>query len=259
MGSTFALTDPGIRLGDDPSPPAYVMPAPPRPRPVLAARRPVPPDSCDDDARGQRTSTSFYASDFGNRVVDLSSLTTLLLHGLWYSARSSRSSAPTSSATTSPAATTASTRRCPILPAGCRFLLTGTLGAFIRIRQPIPGKRAAVRHRHRRADRRLPRRRAGAADRHEPVDGRRRCRPTFTGCVELGEPLLFQAVGAALSARCPRATRSTCIRWHSPHGSACWPPRSICFRSASSMAATSSYAVLGREHRRSSRSSSPRA
>ena len=37
----------------------------------------------------------------------------------------------------------------------------------------------------------------------------------------------------------PTATRSTCTRWRSPPGSACWRRRSTCFRSRSSMAATS--------------------
>ena len=74
------------------------------------------------------------------------------------------------------------------------FLLTGTLGAFIRIRAADSRQARALRHRHRRPDRRLPRRGAGAAHRHVPVDGGPGARRTFSGEVfELGEPLLFKA------------------------------------------------------------------
>ncbi len=72
------------------------------------------------------------------------------------------------------------------------FPLTGTAGAFIRIRQPITTKRGAVRHRRRGPVRRVPRRRARAAPRAGDVARRRRCRRTSSG-IELGEPLLFKA------------------------------------------------------------------
>ena len=52
------------------------------------------------------------------------------------------------------------------LPAPLPFL-TGTLGAFIRIRSRIPDEGRALRHRHRRSDRRIRRRRARAV--HRPV------------------------------------------------------------------------------------------
>ena len=51
---------------------------------------------------------------------------------------------------------------------------------------------------------------------------------------------------AALRHASGRLRRHRCIRWRSPPGGACWRRRSICCRSASSTAATSSYAVLGR-------------
>ena len=83
------------------------------------------------------------------------------------------------------------------------FVLTGTFGAFIRIRQPIPTKRA-VRHRHRRSDRRLPRRGAGAlliGMYCRTSSAARRLRGQL---LELGEPLLFNGRVADVRAAVPR-------------------------------------------------------
>ena len=83
MGSPFHPADPEIRLGDDSSPPAYVMPASPRPVPV---RRHVVLFLLTF-VTTTLAGTFFYgsyASELGNASPSLS-LTTLLLHGLWYS------------------------------------------------------------------------------------------------------------------------------------------------------------------------------
>ena len=71
------------------------------------------------------------------------------------------------------------------------FALTGTLGAFIRIREPIPEQADAVRHRHRRSDCRVSRRGAGAFSRACGCRGSR-CFPSGVDGFELGEPLLFK-------------------------------------------------------------------
>ena len=108
--------------------------------------------------------------------------------------------------------------RVPLLPAStrrgrtscrCRFLLTGTLGAFIRIRAPIPGKRALFDIGSRGADRRIPRGRARAARSGCTCRPWSRCPTNFAGEVfELGEPLLFKAADMAdLRDRSRMATR----------------------------------------------------
>ena len=83
-----------------------------------------------------------------------------------------------------------STRRCPFfLP--LPLLLTGTLGAFIRIREPIPTKRMLF-------DIGIAGPIAGflvavPALLHRPgAVARRRLPPDFTRRLELGEPLLFK-------------------------------------------------------------------
>ena len=82
MGSTFH-TDPGIRLDADPPPPAYVMP--PSPRPAKVTRHVVL--FVLTVVTTTLAGTFFYASyatELGNATPSLS-LTSLLLHGLWYS------------------------------------------------------------------------------------------------------------------------------------------------------------------------------
>ena len=164
---------------------------------------------------------------------------TSYLNGLWYSvADPGHPRRPRVRAITSRAATTASTRRCPT---SCRRRCRspGTLGAFIRIRQPIPDKRELFD--------------IGIAG---PIAGFLVAVPVLfigmslsrvvripadaSGGLELGEPLLFKASAwLCLGHDRPTATRSTCIRWRSPAGSACWRRRSTCFRSDSSTAGTS--------------------
>ena len=116
--------------------------------------------------------------------------------------------------------------------------LTGTLGAFIRLRSRIPSKIALFD--------------IGIAG---PIAGFVIAVPAlFVGLMmsrhrspaddlsrfdELGEPLLFQFAAWLIWGDVPDGMGSTCTRWRSRRGSACWPPRSICFRSASSTAATS--------------------
>ena len=142
MGSPFHPAAPEIRFGDDSSPPAYVMPAAPRPLPV---RRHVVLFILTF-VTTTLAGTFFYgsyASELGNASPSLS-LTTLLLHGMWYSGSV-----------------------LAILGAhefghyfACRYYgvdaslpyflpfwlpvnapLPGTLGAIIRIRQPLSSKR----------------------------------------------------------------------------------------------------------------------
>ena len=142
MGSPFHPAAPEIRFGDNSSPPAYVMPAPPRPLPV---RRHIVLFILTF-VTTTLAGTFFYgsyASELGNASPSLS-LTTLLLHGMWYSGSV-----------------------LAILGAhefghyfACRYYgvdaslpyflpfwlpvnapLPGTLGAVIRIRQPLASKR----------------------------------------------------------------------------------------------------------------------
>lgn len=142
MGSTFHSTDPGVRLGDGSSPPAYVMPAAPRPVPVLRHVVLFILTFVTTTLAGSFFYAS-YASELGNASPSLSAVT-LLLHGMWYSGSV-----------------------LAILGAhefghyfACRYYgvdaslpyflpfwlpfggpLPGTLGAVIRIRQPISSKR----------------------------------------------------------------------------------------------------------------------
>jgi len=142
MGSPYHPAAPEIRFGDDSPPPAYVMPASPRPLPV---RRHIVLFILTF-VTTTLAGTFFYgsyASELGNASPSLS-LTTLLLHGMWYSGSV-----------------------LAILGAhefghyfACRYYgvdaslpyflpfwlpvnapLPGTLGAVIRIRQPLASKR----------------------------------------------------------------------------------------------------------------------
>jgi membrane-associated protease RseP (regulator of RpoE activity) len=142
MGSPYHPAAPEIRFGDNSSPPAYVMPASPRPLPV---RRHIVLFILTF-VTTTLAGTFFYgsyASELGNASPSLS-LTTLLLHGMWYSGSV-----------------------LAILGAhefghyfACRYYgvdaslpyflpfwlpvnapLPGTLGAVIRIRQPLASKR----------------------------------------------------------------------------------------------------------------------
>jgi len=149
MGSTLHSTDPGIRLDTDPPHQGYVMPASPRPTRVTRHVVLFVLTFITTTLAGTFFYGS-YASELGNASPDLS-LTSLLLHGLWYSGGV-----------------------VAILGAhefghyfACRyygveasrpyflpmpFILTGTLGAFIRIRSRIPTRVAlfeAVRQRQR--------------------------------------------------------------------------------------------------------------
>jgi membrane-associated protease RseP (regulator of RpoE activity) len=83
MGSTFHSTDPGIRLDADSSTPAYVMPASPRPTPVTRHVVLFVLTFVTTTLAGSFFYAS-YASELGNASPSLS-LTSLLLHGLWYS------------------------------------------------------------------------------------------------------------------------------------------------------------------------------
>lgn len=142
MGSTFHPADPGIRLGDDTPPPAYVMPPSPRPVPVVRHVILFILTFVTTTLAGAFFYGS-YASELGNASPSLS-LTALLLHGMWYSGSV-----------------------LAILGAhefghyfACRYYgvdaslpyflpfwlpvnapLPGTLGAVIRIRQPLASKR----------------------------------------------------------------------------------------------------------------------
>ncbi len=142
MGSTFHSTDPGIRLDTDPSPPAYVMPTSPRPTPVTRHVVLFVLTFVTTTLAGSFFYAS-YASELGNATPTLT-ITGLLLHGLWYSGGV-----------------------LAILGAhefghyfACRYYgvdaslpyfiplwlpigmpMPGTLGAVIRIRQPIASKR----------------------------------------------------------------------------------------------------------------------
>lgn len=141
MGSSFDPAPPGIRLGDDSPPPAYVMPPSPRPAPVLRHVVLFVLTLITTTLAGADFYAS-YASDLGNRVVS-DSVASLLLHG-----------------------TTYSFAILAILGShefghyfACRYYgveaslpyfipfwlpfgpLPGTLGAVIRIRQPISSKR----------------------------------------------------------------------------------------------------------------------
>ena len=142
MGSPFHPADPEIRFGADSTPPAYVMPA--SPRPVRVRRHIVL--FILTFVTTTLAGTFFYGSyvsELGNASPSLS-LTTLLVHGMWYSGSV-----------------------LAILGAhefghyfACRYYgvdaslpyflpfwlpvnapLPGTLGAVIRIRQPLASKR----------------------------------------------------------------------------------------------------------------------
>src|SRR5262245_13536622 len=143
MGSTLHSSNPGIRLGEDSAPPpAYVMPASPRPAPVTRHVVLFILTFVSTTFAGAFFYSS-YASELGNASPTLS-LATMLLHGLWYSGSV-----------------------LAILGAhefghyfACRYYgvdaslpyfiplwlplpvpMPGTLGAVIRIRQPIASKR----------------------------------------------------------------------------------------------------------------------
>ena len=147
MGSSSGLEFPDVGPSSDfPDSPdasfAYVSPwhDARRPRPCLAPHRPVPPDGCDHDARRRRALQRASTSTSAARGADLSLVGVRSSTASGTARRSWRSSARTSSATTTRAATTGVDASLPyFLPAP--LPLTGTLGAFIRIRQPIPGKR----------------------------------------------------------------------------------------------------------------------
>ena len=176
----------------DPTPVVVWQPTPEVPGSRLAARSAVRPDHRLDDARRRRATTPAFSTDFsGARGAADAGRRALLLRGLWYSG------------------TILAILGCHELGHyfACRYydvdaslpfflpvplLLTGTLGAFIRIREPIPEQADAVRHRHRRPDRRLPRRRAGARSSASRCRTSSACRPNFDRLLELGEPLLFK-------------------------------------------------------------------
>ena len=108
--------------------------------------------------------------------------------------------------------------------------LTGTLGAFIRIRSRIPHEGRAVRHRHRRSARRLRRRGAGAFHRLalSRVDAAAgRILATLMRTRRAAAVPLRVVAGLGHGRR--TAIRSTCTRWRLRPGSACWRPRSISF------------------------------
>ena len=83
MGSTLHSTDPEIRLDTDPSHQGYVMPASPRPAPVTRHVVLFVLTFITTTLAGTFFYGS-YATELGNATPDLS-LTSLLLHGLWYS------------------------------------------------------------------------------------------------------------------------------------------------------------------------------
>ncbi len=173
MGSTLHSTDPGIRLDTDPSHQGYVMPASPRPTRVTRHVVLFVLTFITTTLAGTFFYGS-YASELGNASPDLS-LTSLLLHGLWYSGSV-----------------------VAILGAhefghyfACRYYgvdaslpyfiplwlplpvpMPGTLGAVIRIRQPIAIQAPVLRYRNCWPDRRFPRHPAGPRDRHESVNSR---------------------------------------------------------------------------------------
>ncbi len=89
----------------------------------------------------------------------------------------------------------------------------------------VPDPAGAVRHRHRRPDRRLRRARPGALRRHDALECRRRPDRTASVLV-LGEPLLFKiATWLVFGHDAGRPRPSTSTRWCSPPGSACWRRR----------------------------------
>jgi membrane-associated protease RseP (regulator of RpoE activity) len=143
MGTTFHSSDPEIRLEEYASPPpSYVMPAPPRPVPVTRHVVLFVLTLVTTTLAGAYFYGS-YASELGNVTPEIST-SSLLLHGLWYSGGV-----------------------LAILGAhefghyfACRYYgvnaslpyfiplwlplpvpMPGTLGAVIRIRQPIASKR----------------------------------------------------------------------------------------------------------------------
>ena len=116
-------------------------------------------------------------------------------------------------------------------------LLTGTLGAFIRIRQPIPNKRQLF-------DIGIAGPIAGflvaipvLVVRHQPVA--RGQGPAGGGGLELGEPLLLKGVAYAFWGTMPDGFTLNIHPTAFAGWFGCWPRRSICSRSASSTAATS--------------------
>ncbi len=146
-------------------------------------------------------------------------------------------------------------RRCvaALLPAALPRLpgsRPGRSGAFIRIREPIPTRKALFD--------------IGIAG---PIAGFVvPCRRSFLGMTmsqrdglaasrrrscSIGEPLLFQR-GALARVRhsSPTARSSTCIRWRSRRGSACSPRRSTCFPIGQLDGGHITYAVLGEGRRR---------
>ena len=149
----------------------------------------------------------------------------LLLHGLLVQrARSSGSSAATSWGTTSRCRVLRRRRVAAVLPSVAARCLTGTLGAVIRIREPIPDKRVLFD--------------IGIAG---PIAGFVVAVPALFIGMALSHVVAVPAADGRLDARraaalqagvvarvrhaSRTATRSTCTRWRSPRGSACWRRR----------------------------------
>ena len=92
-------------------------------------------------------------------------------------------------------------RHAALLSCPCRCL-TGTLGAFIRIREPIPSKQSAVRYRHRRPDCRIPDAAAVAVLRHgmsqrgPEADSARRHRARRAAAVQVDVRWCVRTIGA---------------------------------------------------------------
>lgn len=142
MGSTFHSTDPGIRLGEGSSPPAYVMPAAPRPAPVLRHIVLFVLTFVTTTLAGSFFYAS-YASELGNASPALSA-TTLLLHGMWYSGSVLAILGAHEFGHYFACRYYGVDASLPyFLPFWLPFAgpLPGTLGAVIRIRQPIATKR----------------------------------------------------------------------------------------------------------------------
>ena len=142
MGSPFHPAAPEIRFGDNSSPPAYVMPASPRPLPVRRHVVLFILTFVTTTLAGTFFYAS-YASELGTASPSLS-LTTLLLHGMWYSGSVLAILGAHEFGHYFACRYYGVDASLPYflpfwLPVGAP--LPGTLGAVIRIRQPLSSKR----------------------------------------------------------------------------------------------------------------------
>ena len=208
---------------------------------LLEARRSVPADACDHDARREQVIISRSSSDFGRAALPPFDMAAA-------AARASGTAAPILA----------------ILGAhemghylACRHYKRRRHAAVLhpahvpaagpdrhaRRRHPhprgLPDPHRAVRRRRRRPDRRLRRAAAGALLGHVPVARRAAPPPRQRICHSASRCCSSAPSLDRVRPDPGRPDRSTCTRWCSRRGSGCWRRRSTCCRSASSTAATS--------------------